>query len=394
MEELSDYPSRTLYSTWNLSFMGVEQQNPRAAHLLQFLAYLDHQDIWFELLHSGQREDQPAWFTELTGDEFMFEDAMQVLIRHCLVETHHQTGSYSLHTCVHDWTLDGLNHQIDARRYWLAFDCVASHIGADDWEHLSAIRYQRFTGHAKRLVHGRFHVAARQQSSVGSRLNSMVELAELLRQRVQYDAAEEMCLRALAGYEKALGRDHTSTLDTVNNLGNLYGAQGKLGEAEEMYLRALAGYEKALGRDHTSTLDTVNNLGILYGDQGKLGEAEEMCLRALAGYEKALGRDHTSTLDTVNNLGNLYGDQGKLGEAEEMCLRALAGYERASQSKTIPALNTIYNMALLYCDQSKVEEAKAMLQRALAGGKKILGPHHSYTRDIVNRLKELTSAQK
>jgi tetratricopeptide (TPR) repeat protein len=310
MEELSDYPSRTLYSTWNLSFMGVEQQNPRAAHLLQFLAYLDHQDIWFELLHSGQREDQPAWFTELTGDEFMFEDAMQVLIRHCLVETHHQTGSYSLHTCVHDWTLDGLNHQIDARRYWLAFDCVASHIGADDWEHLSAIRYQRFTGHAKRLVHGRFHVAARQQSSVGSRLNSMVELAELLRQRVQYDAAEEMCLRALAGYEKALGRDHTSTLDTVNNLGNLYGAQGKLGEAEEMYLRALA------------------------------------------------------------------------------------GYERASQSKTIPALNTIYNMALLYCDQSKVEEAKAMLQRALAGGKKILGPHHSYTRDIVNRLKELTSAQK
>jgi tetratricopeptide (TPR) repeat protein len=50
-----------------------------------------------------------------------------------------------------------------------------------------------------------------------------------------------------------------------------------------MLQRALAGYEKVLGPDHTSTLDTVNNLGLLYGDQGKLDEAEQMYMRALAG---------------------------------------------------------------------------------------------------------------
>ena len=33
-----------------------------------------------------------------------------------------------------------------------------------------------------------------------------------------------------------------------------------------MYRRALAGYEKALSPDYTSTLDTVNNLGT-YGDR-------------------------------------------------------------------------------------------------------------------------------
>jgi hypothetical protein len=37
-----------------------------------------------------------------------------------------------------------------------------------------------------------------------------------------------------------------------------------------MYIRALAGFEKALGHDHTLTLNTVNNLGSLYLDQGKL----------------------------------------------------------------------------------------------------------------------------
>jgi tetratricopeptide (TPR) repeat protein len=72
------------------------------------------------------------------------------------------------------------------------------------------------------------------------------------------DEAEEMYMRALKGKEKALSVDHTSTLDTVNNLGNLYKNQGKLDEAEEMYMRALKGKEKTLGVEYTSTLDTVN----------------------------------------------------------------------------------------------------------------------------------------
>ena len=43
-----------------------------------------------------------------------------------------------------------------------------------------------------------------------------------------------------------------------------------------MYTRALQGKEEALGPKHTSTLDTVHNLGMLYKDQGKLAEAEAM----------------------------------------------------------------------------------------------------------------------
>jgi tetratricopeptide (TPR) repeat protein len=75
-----------------------------------------------------------------------------------------------------------------------------------------------------------------------------------------------------------------------------------------MYNRALAGYKKVLGADHTSTLGTVHGLGILYSDQGKLDKAEEMYNRALARDEKVLGADYTSTLDTVYNLGLLYRD--------------------------------------------------------------------------------------
>ena len=34
-------------------------------------------------------------------------------------------------------------------------------------------------------------------------------------------------------------------------------------------MRALAGFEKALGSEHKSTLRTVHNLGVLYQDQDK-----------------------------------------------------------------------------------------------------------------------------
>jgi tetratricopeptide (TPR) repeat protein len=305
IEELADYPTRTLYTTWDLSFTRIKQQNAQAAQLLSFLAYLDHRDIWYDLFCGYHGTNAPAWFTQLTHDEYSFEKAMRTLVRYCLAEAHYQAGSYSLHVCVHDWTLDGLNRDIKGIHYWLAFDCVASHFSAGDMNHLSEIRYQRFTAHANRLVHDRFRRVAGQQDSTQTRFDQIQFLAELLRQQVQYNAAEQMYLLALAGNEKALGPDHTLTLDTVNNLGVLYADQGKLAEAEQMYLRALAGKEKALGPDHTSTLSTVNNLGTLYGAQGKLAEAEQMYQRALMEFRKSLGSEHPSTVIVMSNLRQL-----------------------------------------------------------------------------------------
>ena len=76
-------------------------------------------------------------------------------------------------------------------------------------------------------------------------------------------------------------------MEDMYQIGYLDSIIGRLKEAEAMYLRALKGYEKAWGAEHTSTLDTVNNLAVLYSDQGKMAEAEAMYMRALKGKEKA-----------------------------------------------------------------------------------------------------------
>ena len=44
--------------------------------------------------------------------------------------------------------------------------------------------------------------------------------------------------------------------DACHQLGGLYSDQGRMKEAEEMYVRALAGYEKVWDAEHTSTLET------------------------------------------------------------------------------------------------------------------------------------------
>jgi tetratricopeptide (TPR) repeat protein len=233
----------------------------------------------------------------LTEDQLNFDEAVRVLCDHALVEPNAtlrdnsvESQGYSMHSCVHSWTVHVVNDRWDSNMARVVLNCVGLHVPDSNSSQYWVIE-QRLVRHANRCQEFiSKELLARHDNE--TTLRAIALLGALYADQNKLDKAEEMYQRALEGREKALGPDHTSTLRTVNNLGLLYVDQGKLDAAEEMYQRALEGYEKALGPDHTSTLDTVNNLGILYVDQGKLDEAEEMYQRALEGYEKRLGFEH------------------------------------------------------------------------------------------------------
>ncbi|KAI6080082.1 hypothetical protein F4821DRAFT_104114 [Hypoxylon rubiginosum] len=388
--QILSYEDRALYSTWNLSFTHIQHQNPASATLLRLWAYFDNEDLWYELLREGLSSNGKDYVHGIVADKIRFDGAIRVLYNHGLVEVDasmRELGSesqgYSMHGCVHAWTQHILNKDEDEESIEMArvaMECVGSHVpGQDEREYWFTQR--RLLKHADRCW-VRIELSKEEEGdewvygTLGILYADQGRLAE----------AETMYKRALEGKEKAWGRDHTSTLDTVNNLGLLYKSQGRLAEAEAMYKRALEGKEKAWGRDHTSTLDTVNNLGILYADQGRLADAEAMYERALEGYEKAWGRDHTSTLNTVNNLGLLYANQGRLGDAETMYKRALEGYEKAWGPEHTSTLNTVNNLGLLYANQGRLPEAETMYKRALEGYEKAWGPEHTSTLNTVNNL--------
>lgn len=168
------------------------------------------------------------------------------------------------------------------------------------------------------------------------------------------------------------------------DLGILYHTQGKLTQAEQMYQAALKGFEKALGPDHTPTLDVVNYLGFIYMLQGKVTEAEQIFQRVMKGYKKAFGLEHTSIIDMFNALGSLYLTQRKLTQADSLCQRALKGYEKIPGHTSI--FNPAHNLSVLYSTQGKLMQAESMGQRALKGYEKAFGPEHKVTHTMMNNL--------
>ena len=366
---LDSYEDRTLYSTWRISYDRIEQQNELAAKLLRLWCYFSNRDLWYELLSAGPSEEIP-WIRELTSSLHVFSQAMRILCNYGFVEGETllqedlDSGGCSIHNCVHSWIIHALNSQRDPILARYAVDATARRIPDEDDPKLW-ITQRRLLQHVDRCVE---HVKGQLVMQPDIEL-ALHKFGDLYRYQGKLAEAEEMYPRALQGFEKALGRDHTPTLNTINNLGTLYVDQGKLMEADVMYKRALKGREKVLGADHTLTLRTVNNLGILYRIQGKLAKAEEMYERALKGREKALGADHTLTLRTVYNLGLLYKDQGKLAEAEEMYMRALEGYEKALGEEHTSTLDIVNNLGSLYADQGKLEQAEEMYSRSLKGYK-------------------------
>ncbi|KAI0471243.1 kinesin light chain [Xylaria cf. heliscus] len=280
---LGSYQDRTLCSTWQLSYVQVQKQYPLAAYLLRWWAYFNNEDIWFELLQTN-KTDSPAWIHEL-ADELKFNRAIGTLHNYGFVEpsvsASDSIGSrgYSMHACVHSWTVSVLNKDPEDSLARATVACIAARVPSQNEDQFWLLQNRLLSHAAKCAV-------------------------------IRLDSDD--------GIEWAFDK-----------LGNLYSNQGKLDEAEAMYERALQGFEKAWGPKHVFTLDTVNNLGNFYSNQGKLGKAEAMYEQALQGYKEAWGPKHILTLTVVNNLGNFYKSQGKLDKAEAMYEQALQGYEKA-----------------------------------------------------------------
>jgi tetratricopeptide (TPR) repeat protein len=108
-----------------------------------------------------------------------------------------------------------------------------------------------------------------------STLETVNNLGILYADQGKLGEAEQMYSGRCKATRRRLDRAHIDAPDGQQPRHPLRGTRASSrGRADVQ--RALQGKEKALGPEHTSTLQTVNNLGILYKNQGKLGEAEQM----------------------------------------------------------------------------------------------------------------------
>jgi CHAT domain-containing protein/Tfp pilus assembly protein PilF len=204
-------------------------------------------------------------------------------------------------------------------------------------------------------------------------------LALLYQAQGRYSEAEPLFKQVLQIIENVLGKEHPSTLRSMNNLAFLYKAQGRYSEAEPLYKQALQLREKVLGKEHPSTLSSMNNLAILYESQGRHSEAEPLFKQALQLREKVLGKEHPDTLTSMNNLAGLYESQGRYSEAEPLYKQALQLSEKVLGKEHPDTLTSMNNLAFLYKAQGRYSEAEPLFKQALQLMEKVLGKEHPHT---------------
>ena len=112
-----------------------------------------------------------------------------------------------MHSCVHMWVVHVLNAEWNRNWARLAITAVARHLPDRDIPSYWSVR--------RHLIH---HIA-QSWACIYENKGDEEGLEWAMHRFGDAYMAQEMYLRALRGKEIACGSDHTSTLNTVNNLG-------------------------------------------------------------------------------------------------------------------------------------------------------------------------------
>ncbi|KAB8360911.1 hypothetical protein FH972_024644 [Carpinus fangiana] len=432
---LPEYEDRTLHSTWNVSFQRIERVAPEAAQFLRLLAYFDNKDIFYELFLAENKIDTclsrndvidivPGWFRDITSSRVKFNSAMKKLQDYSFVEIDDEKQSYSMHSCVHDWTLEDLNGQVNEQLFNISVACLASLLPTERipsyWSVIS-----RLEGHGSRILHYRMRELG--VSTEPHDVKIYFSLACMFHDQGKFEGAKRFCINVLERFDEAeyfwqlfvllgdaqfaLGdfdeaekslhkaikiagsreSDGDDLFYCYNSLGRIYVIRGKWDNAETILVKSLQGCDDA-EENNAAKLGALGFLGSLYLMQKRWQEAEAILRRAHAGFQLALECDNASkvpiktkmleqreeifwatlkwtrklrgctpeTCMIQNNLGELLSQQQRFGEAKELLSHAIEGYREIYGANHMETISSKSNLARLFEKQGQDDDANAI----------------------------------
>ena len=375
----------SVLSTWEVSFEAIKDHNPAAARLLGLLAFMNSEDIFLGLFDrdgAGILASGPTRITEpleatISPDEtwqtFLFcgqkwtaydlESAFETLQNYSLIQWKSDQGSYAMHKLVHAWGQDRLEADRQRQLSSLALELIADATAQDEIDP----SYQlRLVPH----VMASFDIFSLLQESLDElaigRLAIVYRIEGFLFRIGRWSEAYKIQVFHFKRTEKMLGKEHPSTLTSMNNLALVLSSQGNYEEAERIHRQALALRETVLGKEHPNTLGSMNNLASVLSRQGNYEEAEQIHRQALALKETVLGKEHPDTLTSINNLAEVLRSQGNYEEAERIHRQALALRETVLGKEHPNTLGSMNNLASVLSRQGNYEEAERIHQQASA----------------------------
>ena len=140
-----NYPA-SVATTWTLSFQRVEQQNPAAADLLRFCAFLAPDAIPEAILTQGAPE-LGSVLASVAADPLQLNDAIAVLRAYSLLERDAQDGALSIHRLVQTVLRDSLPTR--KQKQWMRRAVLAVEAAHPGWSFDAWPALERWLPHAQ-----------------------------------------------------------------------------------------------------------------------------------------------------------------------------------------------------------------------------------------------------
>jgi tetratricopeptide (TPR) repeat protein len=369
--------SNSIIASWQISFEHIRGYKPSAARLLSLMSLFDRQGISESLLNHRYLE----------GDaEDDFEEDIQILSSYSLIGMNVYGNVFEMHRLVQFSTKTWLelNGELEKwkEHYIKVLDEVFPVGKYENWK-----TCQDLFPHAENVLMYRptNEVHLEKWSSI------LYNAAWYADDKGNYDTAEEMNRRALEGYGKALGLEHSSTLNSKANLASTFRSQGRWKEAEELEVQVMETRKRVLGKEHPHTLSSMGNLASTFGNQGRWKEAEELEVQVMETSLRVLGEEHPHTLSSMANLAATYRNQGRWKEAEELEVQVMETRKRVLGKEHPDTLNSMGNLASTYRDQGRWKEAEELEVQVIETSLRVLGEEHP---DTLNSMGNLASTYR
>jgi tetratricopeptide (TPR) repeat protein len=205
-------------------------------------------------------------------------------------------------------------------------------------------------------------------------LKCMGNLGQILGCQVRWVEAEDVYKRMLALMKNFLDKDDPHTLTARGDLAMAMLGQSKPLEAERLYRDLLAVHQRERGEKHVQTLITIHDIGAALMKQGEYARAEQ-CLRDnLDSYKEVLGVGHEDTLTGMSVLGVALNRQSKFSEAESVHREELGLRMNVAITEGLPGtLTCMRRLAYTLAAQEKHTEGEQILRDALVLGERVQG---------------------
>ena len=190
-----------------------------------------------------------------------------------------------------------------------------------------------------------------------------VRLASSMTNYRQFEDSERNFLAAIPVLESKLGKEHSSTISALNNLGYLYSFTGDNARAEEIHRNLLERNIAKHGPVHRAVGDSYQNLAAAVHDQGRLREAIPLHRSAYDIYKEIFNDQHYMIAFPLMSMAKVKINLGE-GVAAETISREALERLRATAPETFLEGVALCLLGLSLEQQGKMDEGSALVESA------------------------------